>query len=40
MVDPTVVIEKIIIHREPLPTSYFGPPAMPRNGQGPVPCDP
>ena len=26
MVDPTVVVEKIIIHDSPLPNSYFGPP--------------
>jgi hypothetical protein len=27
MVDPTVVVEKIIIHETDLPYSYFGPPA-------------
>ena len=26
MVDPTVVMMKIIIHDAPLPDSYFGPP--------------
>jgi hypothetical protein len=26
MVDPTVVVMKIIIHDTPLPASYFGPP--------------
>jgi hypothetical protein len=26
MVDPTVVVQKIIIHENALPTSYFGPP--------------
>jgi hypothetical protein len=26
MVDPTVVVMKVIIHDAPLPTSYFGPP--------------
>ncbi len=26
MVDPTVVVMKIVIHDEPLPPSYFGPP--------------
>jgi hypothetical protein len=26
MVDPTVVIMKIVIHDSPLPPSYFGPP--------------
>ena len=26
MVDPTVVVMKIIIHDAPLPSSYFGPP--------------
>jgi hypothetical protein len=30
MVDPTMVVEKLIIHRRPLPPSYFGP----------VPADP
>ncbi len=30
MVDPTVVVEKIIIHDAPLPVSYFGPPEMAR----------
>lgn len=27
MVDPTMVIEKIVIHQDDLPESYFGPPA-------------
>ena len=31
MVDPTVVLMKIIIHDQPLPTSYFGPPESIRN---------
>jgi len=26
MVDPTIVVQKIIIHDRPLPASYFGPP--------------
>jgi hypothetical protein len=26
MVDPTVVVQKIVLHDQPLPTSYFGPP--------------
>jgi hypothetical protein len=26
MVDPTVVVEKIMIHDTDLPYSYFGPP--------------
>lgn len=26
MVDPTVVVMKVVIHDAPLPTSYFGPP--------------
>jgi hypothetical protein len=26
MIDPTLVIEKIIVHSDPLPSSYFGPP--------------
>jgi hypothetical protein len=30
MVDPTIVVEKLMIHRRPLPSSYFGPvPATP-----------
>ncbi len=28
MVDPTVVVERIVIHRSPLPKTFFGPPAM------------
>ena len=28
MVDPTVVVMKIVIHDAPLPASYFGPPEM------------
>jgi hypothetical protein len=28
MVDPGIVLEKIIIHDRPLPASYFGPPAQ------------
>jgi hypothetical protein len=28
MVDPTMVVEKIILHDKPLPCSYFGPPEM------------
>ncbi len=31
MVDPTVVVEKIIIHDKPLPSLYFGPAGMSRN---------
>ncbi len=26
MVDPTVVLQKIIVYDAPLPESYFGPP--------------
>jgi hypothetical protein len=26
MLDPTVVVMKIILHDAPLPASYFGPP--------------
>jgi hypothetical protein len=26
MIDPTLVIEKIVVHSDPLPNSYFGPP--------------
>ena len=29
MVDPTIVVEKIVVHDEPLPYSFFGPPAKP-----------
>ena len=32
MVDPTIVVEKIIIHDVPLPASYFGPPSSSRHG--------
>jgi hypothetical protein len=32
MVDPAVVVQKIIIHRDSLPYSYFGPPASTPNG--------
>jgi hypothetical protein len=28
MVDPTVVVMKVVIHDAPLPASYFGPPPM------------
>ena len=28
MVDPTVVVMKVVIHDTPLPTSYFGPPEV------------
>ncbi|BCU77589.1 hypothetical protein llg_23040 [Luteolibacter sp. LG18] len=28
MVDPGVVLQKLIIHQEPLPPSYFGPPEV------------
>ncbi|MDR3459752.1 MAG: glycosyl hydrolase 115 family protein [Verrucomicrobiae bacterium] len=28
MVDPTVVVEKIVLHDAPLPASYFGPPEV------------
>jgi hypothetical protein len=31
MVDPTVVVERIIIHDSPLPASYFGPPSSSRH---------
>ena len=31
MVDPTIVLEKIIIHDAPLPDSYFGPPESSRH---------
>ena len=34
MVDPTMVVQSVIIHDAPLPESYFGPPPMPRNGAG------
>ena len=32
MVDPTVVVQKIIIHDQELPYSYFGPPENSLNG--------
>jgi hypothetical protein len=32
MVDPTVVVQKIILHDSPLPDSYFGPPECELNG--------
>ncbi len=32
MVDPTVVIQKIVIYDSTLPASYFGPPERPANG--------
>ena len=38
MVDPTVVVEKIVIHEEELPPSYFGPPCCSLNGH-PEPVD-
>jgi hypothetical protein len=28
MVDPTVVVERIVIHKDPLPKTFFGPPAI------------
>jgi hypothetical protein len=34
MVDPTMVLEKIVVHDEPLPYSFFGPPAKPAYAQG------
>ncbi len=36
MVDPTVVVEKIIIHDTDLPYSYFGPPESALNGRGKI----
>ena len=33
MVDPTVVVEKIVIHDSPLPASYFGPPSSCRQNE-------
>jgi hypothetical protein len=38
MVDPTVVVEKIVVHEEELPPSYFGPPCCSLNGH-PEPVD-
>ena len=32
MVDPTVVVEKIVVHEEELQPSYFGPPCRSLNG--------
>lgn len=29
MVDPGIVLEKVILHDAPLPETYFGPPALP-----------
>ena len=34
MVDPTMVVQSVIIHDAPLPESYFGPPPRPRIGPG------
>jgi hypothetical protein len=31
MVDPTVVVQKIVLSDSPLPDTYFGPPSRPRN---------
>ena len=31
MVDPTVVVMKVVIHDAPLPASYFGPPELIRS---------
>lgn len=31
MVDPTIVVQKIVLYDSPLPDSYFGPPSTPRN---------
>ncbi|MFS2016031.1 glycosyl hydrolase 115 family protein [Massilia sp. CT11-108] len=31
MVDPTIVVQKIVLSDSPLPDSYFGPPSTPRN---------
>jgi len=31
MVDPTIVVSKIVLHDKPLPDSYFGPPETPRH---------
>jgi hypothetical protein len=34
MVDPTIVVQSVIIHDSPLPESYFGPPPSTPNGGG------
>ena len=31
MVDPTILVQKIILAHDPLPDTYFGPPSRPRN---------
>lgn len=31
MVDPTIVVQKIVLHDSALPNTYFGPPSKPRN---------
>ncbi|KQQ40067.1 hypothetical protein ASF61_04510 [Duganella sp. Leaf126] len=39
MVDPSLVVQKIVLHDSPLPDTYFGPPSQPRNpvqDQGPA----
>jgi hypothetical protein len=36
MVDPTVVLMKIILHDAPLPASYFGPPETSRHTAGAI----
>ena len=33
MVDPTIVVQSVVIHDTLLPESYFGPPPMARNGE-------
>ena len=33
MVDPTVVLQKIVLHDAPLPDSYFGPPEVRTDGR-------
>jgi len=32
MVDPATIVQKIVIHDEDLPNSYFGPPELGPNG--------